>query len=326
MKRVVVLGTGGTIASRYSQSHGAVVSQDGGDMLLERVDTLPKGIRVEAEQFSNVGSYAISLEDAFRMAQRIKVILSQHDVAGVVVTHGTDTMEESAYLCDLFVRSAKPVVFTGAQRAADDPASDGLRNLADAIRVAAAAEMRGVGTVIAFEQEFHAARDATKEHSSRTGTFASAEHGKLGEIDGERVVLQRVPLRRGTIDTLRIDSRVDVVKMAMGVDERFIRCAVDAGARAIVLEGFGRGNTTPAVTEAARAAIRHGVTIAVTTRCPRGRVAPIYGAGGAADLADAGALFAGDLSAVKTRILLALLFGAGADREALRRAVELHGH
>jgi L-asparaginase len=326
MPRVVVLSTGGTIASRYSADHGAVISQTNGDELLAGVRHLPEDLSIETEQFSNVGSYAIQLEDALRMALRIETILAAADVLGVVVTHGTDTMEESAYLSDLVIRSDKPVVFTGAMRAADDLASDGPRNLSDAIRVASAPHARGLGSVIVFEQEIHAARDATKMHASRTGTFTSSEHGKLGEIDGDAVILHRRPERKGNVAAHAASPAVDVIKVTMGSDGRFVDFAVRSGARALVLEAFGRGNPTPAVTQAARRAVEKGVTVAVTSRCPQGRVAPVYGAGGGADLAAAGAIFAGDLSSVKARILLALLVGAEADAATMRTAVQHHGN
>nr|WP_211103804.1 asparaginase [Skermanella pratensis] len=281
---------------------------------------------VTAEEFSNLGSYRIDLPTAFELVQRIGVLVSDPEIAGVVVTHGTDTMEESAYLADLVLDTEKPVVFTGAQLHADEPDSDGPRNLADSIRVAACADARGLGALIVFGQEIHAARDATKVHASRVGTFASSEHGKLGEIDAGRIRLQRRTIRRGPVETGRIEPRVDLIKLVMGSDAAFVRAAVENGARGLVLEAFGRGNATPEVTEAAIEAIGRGIPVAVTSRSPQGRVEPIYGAGGGSDLASAGAIFCGDLSGIKARILLALLLGSGADLSTIRRRMELHGN
>lgn len=325
MRRVIVVATGGTIASRYSAEDGAVVSIAKGDELVTTLSSSLANIKVCTEQFSNVGSYSIDLPSAFQLARRLEALLGDDAIAGVVVTHGTDTMEESAYLSDLVIPSEKPVVFTGAQRRADDPSSDGPRNLADAVRVAADPAARGLGALIVFDQEIHAARDASKTHTSRVGAFTSAEHGKLGEIDGDEVIIQRRPIRRGVIETSRIDPCVDLIKTAMGCDDRLVRFAAESGARAIVLEAFGRGNAPPAVTEAVAQVIRRGVHVAITSRAPQGRVAPIYGRGGGADLAAAGALFAGDLSSIKTRVLLAVLLGAGADPATIRDALKHHG-
>jgi L-asparaginase len=313
MSKVVVVATGGTIASRFDRERGAVTSQTAGAELLGRT-AVPADVEVAIDDFVMVGSFNFDLELVFRLTGRIAVHLGDPAVAGVVVTQGTDTMEESAFMADLLVASDKPVVFTGAQRNADEPDSDGPRNLADAIRVAAAPEARRLGTVVVFEQEIHAARDVTKVHSARVGTFASLEHGKLGEVDGERVIVHRRPLMRHTFAVEAIESRVDVVKIVMGSDGRFIDHAVADGARAVVLEAFGRGNATLAVLDAVRRAIGKGVLVAVTTRCPQGRVEPIYGNGGGKDLAAAGAVFAGDLSGIKTRVLLAVLLATDRSR------------
>jgi L-asparaginase len=237
-------------------------------------------------------------------------------------------MEEVAYLCDLLVASDKPVVFTGAQRHAGEPDSDGPRNLRCAILVAAADGALGLGTTIVFEDEIHAARDATKTHTSRAGTFVSAEHGKLGEVDGERVIITRRPIRAPVIAAKSIEANVDLIKLGMGSDARFVDCAIESGSRGIVLEAFGRGNATPEVVAAVGRAVAAGLAVVVTTRCPQGRVAPIYAGGGSGghDLVVAGAIFAGDLTGIKARILLAALLGAGYGRVETAEAVTLRGH
>lgn len=308
---VVIVGTGGTIASRHDRLADALVSSDSGEHLLASLGRLAPDIPVSTESFCNIGSFAMDLETSFRLATRLDDILAESDVAGVVVTHGTDTMEEAVFLADLVVASEKPVVFTGAQRHAAEADADGPRNLADAIRVAASPSACGIGAVIVFEGEIHAARDVTKVHAYRVGTFSSAEHGKLGEIDAGRVIMQRHPLLRTTIATERIETRVDLIRLVMGNDDRFMRCALDSGARGIVLEAFGRGNVTPGILTAIKDAVRDGVTVVVTTRCPQGRVMPLYGGSGGKAVAAEGAIFAGDLSGIKARILLALLLGGG---------------
>lgn len=309
--KVVILSTGGTIASRHDREADALVSSASGEELLASLGALAPDVPVSTESFCNIGSFEMDLETSFRLARRVAVILADPDVAGVVVTHGTDTMEEAVFLADLVVASEKPVVFTGAQRHAAEADADGPRNLADSIRVAASPAARGLGAVIVFEGEIHAARDVTKVHAYRVGTFASAEHGKLGEIDAQRVIVQRRPLLRRAIVADRIETRVDLIRLVMGNDDRFMRCAMQSGARGIVLEAFGRGNVTPAVLAAIRDAVRDGIAVVVTTRCPQGRVMPLYGSSGGKAVAAAGAVFAGDLSGIKARILLALLLGAG---------------
>jgi L-asparaginase len=326
MNRVVVLATGGTIASRFSTDHGAVIASVDGQALVRGLGPLAANLDVLTEQFCNVGSFAITLELAFGIVKRTDELLRDTGVSGVVVTCGTDTMEEIAYLADLIITSDKPVVFTGAQRHAGYSDSDGPRNLTNAILVAASADAKGLGAVIVFEDEIHAARDATKTHTSRVGTFASAEHGKLGEIDGATVIVSRRTVRPPPVPADVIETRVDLVKACMGADGRFIDYAVETGSRGIVLEAFGRGNATVAMTEAVGRAVARGTPVVVASRSPQGRVAPIYtGGGGGYDLKHAGAIFAGDLSSVKARVLLAVLLGTGLSPSAVSQAIESRG-
>ena len=325
MTRIVVLATGGTIASRFSQHHGAVIAGVSGEELVRGIEGLATSVEIVVEQFCNIGSFLFTLDLAFAIVRRVDELLKNADVAGVVVTCGTDTMEEIAYLADLVVASEKPVVFTGAQRHAGYPDSDGPRNLSAAVRVAASEAAKDLGTLIVFEDEIHAARDATKVHTSRVGTFASAEHGKLGEVDGSDVIVSRRTIRRGTIPTDAIEARIDLIKLCMGADGRFIDFAAGTGSKGIVVEAFGRGNATLAVTEAVRRAVDRGLVVAVSTRSQQGRIAPTYaGGGGGYDLKNAGAIFAGDLSGVKTRILLAVLLGAGHSQAQIIEAVTRH--
>jgi L-asparaginase len=325
MSRIVLVTTGGTVASRHDPQNGYTAASVDGDSLRQSLHDPLAGVDLVVDEFCNVGSFAIDLPLAFGLAKRIGSHLADPATTGVVITHGTDTMEESAYLADLLVASDKPVVFTGAQRAADTPDPDGPRNIADAVRIAASPAAIGLGAMIAFEQEFHAARDVTKTHTSRVDTFASGEHGKLGEIDGERVSVHRRPLLRKTFVAERVESRVDLIKLVMGSDDRFLQFAADNGTKGIVIEGFGRGNATPAAAKGIAEIITAGIPVIITSRCPRGRVRPIYGNGGARDLERAGAIFAGDLSGPKARVLAAVMLGAGLSSEAMREDFDLLG-
>jgi L-asparaginase len=314
MAKVVVLGTGGTIASRRDATAGSAISKVSSSELVaalsERGYSLPAGIDVQTEQFCIIGSYLFDLELAFRIAKRVEAHLSDPETIGVVVTQGTDTMEESAFMADLIVLSAKAVAFTGAQHLSDDPDPDGPRNLAAAIRFVAAEQSRDLGVVVAFDGEAHAARDATKVHASRVGAFFSGEHGKLADIDDDSVVIHRRPVLRETFQVTAIEPRVDLVKLTMGADARFIRCSVETGAKGIVIEAFGRGNANNEVIAGIHDAVSAGIPVVITTRCPEGRVKPIYGNGGGRDVEAAGAIFAGDLQGLKARVLLSVLLGA----------------
>ncbi|WP_374398140.1 asparaginase [Tabrizicola sp.] len=308
---MALVATGGTIASRFSGEHGGLLSTDGADVLRGMAGLPDVALRVE--EFCNLGSNLIDLPLALRLSRRIAALLADPDVSGCVVTHGTDTMEESAFLASLVVGSDKPVAFTGAQFAADSAAPDGPANLASALLYVAAPEARGLGPVIVFDGHAYAAEDATKIDAQGRAAFDGPHWGSVARIGSDSVqVTAQVP-RREAIDAAAIVTDVALVPMAMGMGGRFIDGLVAAGAAGIIIEGFGCGNATPAVVAAVARARDRGVPTVVTTRCLRGETRAIYAEGGGLDLRNAGAVLAGRLQGRKARILLALLMAAGAD-------------
>jgi L-asparaginase len=309
--KVAILATGGTIASRYDPALGRTVASQRAQDLLRTLPGAAAVARIEVDDFATIPSFDMSVRFAFDMAMRANALLSQPDVSGVVVTHGTDTMEETCYLADLLLGSEKPVVFTGAQRAHDDPHSDGPVNLLHALRVAASPEARGLGAVVCFNGTVHAARDVTKVHASAVETFQSYEHGALGSVDGERVVIHRRPMLRSTFRVERLEERVELFRLCLGVDLRGLESAIERRPAGLVIEAFGRGNGPTGLTALVRRATESGIVVLISSRCPVGRVEPIYGGGGGGrDLADAGGIFAGDLKGPKARLLLMVLLSS----------------
>lgn len=306
--KVVLLATGGTIASRYDPKLGSTVASQRADELLKMLPQVAGVADIEVHDLATIPSYEMDLQFAFDLAGRIRDTLSRAEVAGVVVTHGTDTMEETCYLSDLLLDSDKPAIFTGAQRAHDDPQSDGPLNLLNSLRVAASPLTRGLGAMICFNATLHAARDVTKVHASAVETFQSYEHGALGEVDGSAVVIHRRPVLRRTFRIDRLEQDVELFRVVLGMDLRGIEAAIARGVAGVVIEGFGRGNGPSRLAELVRLATRKNIPVLMTSRCPAGRVQAIYGGGGGGrDLADAGAIFAGDLKGPKARLLLMVL-------------------
>jgi L-asparaginase len=318
--KAVVVSTGGTIGMRPDPATGKLVPAVSGEELVDMLGWRD-GPPLELDDFAGVPSFDMHGDLALALSDRVREHCRRGDVAGVVVTHGTDTMEESVYLVDRLLDSDKPAVFTGAQRAADEPDSDGPRNLRSAIRVALAPEARERGALIAFDGEVHAAREARKVHASALRAFASPGYGTLGHVDGERVLFRRRPERSRP---LRRPSgglpQVDLIRLYAGADDRFLRASLESGSRAIVLEGTGRGNANERVLPGVKSAVRAGVPVVVCSRCVAGRVEPVYGRGGGKDLAEAGALFAGDLAGPKARVLLQLAVAAELDVEEVLAA------
>jgi L-asparaginase len=314
--KVVLLATGGTIASRYDAALGRTVASQRAEDLLATLPQVAAAAEIEIENLATIPSFDMSVQFAFKLAQRVNEVLARTDVAGVVVTHGTDTMEETNYLTDLLLHADKPVVFTGAQRANDDPQSDGPFNLLNAVRVAASPLAVGLGAVVCFNGTVHAARDVTKIHASAVETFQSCERGALGEVDGDKVVIHRRPVLRRSFKIDRLEERVELFRLALGVDLRGLEAAIERGIAGLVIEAFGRGNGPTRLSALVRLAVQKNIVVLVTSRCPAGRVEPLYGGGGGGrDLADAGALFVGDLKGPKARLLLMVLLSA-ADTKA----------
>jgi L-asparaginase len=313
---VVVVSTGGTIAMRPDPVTGKLVPAVSGDELVEML-AWPEAPPIELDDFASVPSFDMHGALGLSLARRVNEHAGRPDVTGIVVTHGTDTMEESVYLIDRLLGSDKPVVLTGAQRGADERDSDGPRNLRDAISIAASRSAVGLGATIAFAGEIHAAREARKVHTSALRAFDSPGYGPVGHVDAGRVVVGRRPERRPPFPVPERLAPVDVIRLYAGSDARFLRAAVESGARAIVIEGTGRGNANEQVLEGVREAAAAGVPVVVCSRCVAGRVEPVYGRGGGRDLADAGALFAGDLAGSKARVLLQVALGGGLDPRPL---------
>jgi len=249
-----------------------------------------------------------------QMSERARQILSQAQVAGLVVTHGTDTLEESAYLLYLTVDTDKPVVFTGAMRNSSQIGFDGYRNLYDAIRVAASESARGLGTLVVLNEEIHSARWVTKTNGQKEDTYESPATGPVGVVYGDGPHVFTRPLPHPVLPP-RLEPRVDLIRLCVDGDDKFIRCAAEAGARGLVLEVFGGGRINPPLLPALDRALAGGMVIVATTRCITGNMWDMYGYEGAfRDLQRRGVIFAHDLPGHKARLKLMLALGNGLSR------------
>lgn len=321
-KKVLILTTGGTIAMKFDPELG-VVPAVGGEELVDSVPGLRDVCPVEVREFSNVPSPHMTPRLMFELGGIVAEALEHDDVLGAVVTHGTDTLEETAYLLDLLHASDKPVCVTGAMRSGTDVSYDGTINLLDAVRVAAAPEARGKGVLVVLNDEIHAAREVTKTHSASVKTFESPFWGPLGYADADRIVFRREPLGRQTLRPADLVEAVHLVKLASGSDSLLIDFLADRGVRGLIIEGFGRGNVPPTAMPGIRRAIAKGIPVVVTTRTHTGRVLDVYGyEGGAKTLKDAGAILGGETSAVKARLKLMLALGLTSEKDELRKIFE----
>ena len=321
--RLAIFFTGGTISMRLDPATGGAVPALSGEEIIAQVPGLDGLADFELINFARLPGPHWTPTRMMELARAVEEQLTDANIAGAVVTHGTDTLEETAYLLDLVVAAAKPIVFVGAMRNSSELSWDGPENLRAAVRVAIDEGARNLGVVVAMNAQIIAAAEATKTHTEATDTFQSRDFGPLGFVDKDRVILPCRSAQRERIATDRIEERVEVIKMYVGADGRFINFAIDDGARGLVIEALGRGNVTVAALPAIQSAIDAGLPVIITSRCPRGRVLDTYAYEGAGrQLRRMGAILGGMLPSHKARIKLMLALGAGWDVERIRAAFE----
>jgi L-asparaginase len=301
---VQVLATGGTIASRAGSSgrSASVLAAE----LVASVPDLDPAIAVRATDGGTKGSYAFTTADLLALARRVRDAWDD-DVDGVVITHGTDVMEESIFLLDLVHDDPRPLVITGAQRPFDDPAPDGPANLRDAIVAAASPRSRGLGALLVFDGFGYPARGVRKVETLSAHAFAAPGRGPLLRVSEGQLWPLAHPARATPL-TLDLDldelPRVDVVAAYPGADGTLLRASLAAGAAGVVIAALGAGNAGPELVEAVAEAAARSVPVLVCSRVGSGPVLALYAGGGAA-LQAAGALFGQDLSPWQGRLLLA---------------------
>lgn len=319
LPHVVVLATGGTIASTYDEDVGALRAALTGAEIVEAVEGLSEIARVSVEQVANVNSRDMTPEVWLELSRRANELLARPDVAGVVVTHGTDTLEETAYFLDLTVTSDKPVVMVGAQRAPTMWDTDGPRNMLDAVRVAVSDEALGMGTMVVMNGQINAAREVTKTSTLAVETFQTLDYGLLGVADIDQVRFYRAPVRRQTI-ALPADAEmaeVVIVPQYAGADARGLELLLEEGSvDGVVVAGLGLAHVSTPTLEVLRKARGQGFPVVVSSRVTTGRIVPLYANN--VDLLEMGAVQADNLSPWKARVLLMVAMTHTTDVEALR--------
>ena len=314
---LVIITTGGTIAMRYDPVLGGAVPALTGQELVAAVPPLADLGTIEVVEFANIPSPHMTPALMLSLARKVETQLARPEVAGVVITHGTDTLEESAHLLDLYLDSEKPVCLTAAMRDASGLSPDGPANILCAALTALSPQAKGMGVMVVMNGEIHAARDVVKTHSSVVQTFASPFLGPLGHVDAGEVFFSRAPLHRQTLRPEKLAEDVTLLKLAAGADDFLIRCLVEKGVSAIVLEAPGRGNVPPAVLPGIQLALDKGIPVAVCTRCLGGRALGAYAyEGGGTSLQAMGVILC-RLNGLKTRLTLMLALGLTKDKAEL---------
>ncbi len=326
---VRLVATGGTIANHPD---GRLTAAE----LANLIPAVERYAEVETEQFANLPSSSLTVEDWLALARRLnRLFAARRDLAGVVVTSGTDTLEETAYFLNLTVKTDRPIAVVGAMRPPDAPGYDGAANLLDAVRVAAAPASRNRGVVVVINGEIHAARDVRKTHAQRLDSFDSGRNGVLGVVDRDRIEYYRRPVRRHTrrteFDVAGLDRlpRVVLLTSYVGASGDLIRAARDLGADGMVIAAAGAGATTPAQADAIEEVIADGAVVVIASRTGGGRVPGrlrrVGARNGPADSPDAPRRVSGEsISPVKARVLLMLALARTRDGGEVQRMFTMY--
>lgn len=322
-KSIALVSTGGTI--EMVSDHGRIDIAKRYNPLTAQGNVIPASVSVEHTRFCSLPSPAISPGMMADLCLELEDMAACGKYHGIVVTHGTDTLEESAFLADIYLRSTIPVVFTAAMRSQSEMGVDGPRNVKGALLTASNHEVHKLGVTVVLNDEIHSASRVTKTYTSNVSSFKSPGYGPLGFVDQDRVLLQRKPMRRIQLPLgkLKLDERVGLIRTAAGLGAREIRYCADRGDRALVVEALGRGNVPPGVADAIQYAIEKKTIVCITSRCYIGRVLGVYNyPGGGADLEKKGAILAGDMQGHKLRLFLMASLGIGLNAENIRELLE----
>ena len=322
-KKVAVVFTGGTISMTIDPDLGAAIPSLSGEEILSLATNINKVATIEGHNFDEIPSPHMTFEKLMELKQYINRLLDREDICGVVVTHGTDSLEETAYFLDLVINNEKPVVVTGAMRSSSELGYDGSSNLSAAVCTAISDSARGKGVLVAMNNEVLMASEVTKIDTLALNTFQAPSHGSLGIIDCNQLVLLKDASKKTFIDTDKYEPKVALIKTGLDMGDDLIKFAADAGYKGIVIEGMGRGNIPPEAFEGIKYARKKGIQVVLVSRCLTGRVYDSYGyLGSGRDLKNIGCIFGGDLPGQKARIKLMLALGKTNDEQELKDIFE----
>jgi L-asparaginase len=317
-KKIIVLTTGGTIAMLESDKTEGVKLQDP-TILQSSVPLLSQYADIYMEHVCNMPSPHITPHEMFLIAERVKAYLDQPDVTGVVITHGTDTLEETAYFLDLVISHHKPVVVTGAMRSVSELGSDGPYNMVNAVRVASHPKSVNLGTIVVFHDEIHAARTVTKTHASHIATFQSPFLGPIGWITKKEILFSWSLSRKKHLPNHIPTHHVSLIKAAAGTDDAYMQWAIDHGTDGFVIEALGQGNLPPLMLPGVKQAIKQQIPIVLVSRCHNGIVEDTYDyEGGGKRLKEMGLIFSNGINGQKARIQLMLALQVTHDPKELQ--------
>ncbi|AXQ78055.1 asparaginase [Streptococcus chenjunshii] len=318
MKKILVLHTGGTI-SMQANAYGEVLPE--ADNPMNHVRLPLKDIQVEAVDFFNLPSPHITPQHMLDLGLYIKETALQYD--GVVITHGTDTLEETAYFLDTLQLPPVPLILTGAMRSANELGSDGVYNYLSALRVAAHPQAADKGVLVVMNDEIHAAKYVTKTHTTNVSTFQTPTHGPLGIVMKQDIRFFKAAEQRRRFSIREIKGLVPIIKAYAGMEDGIISLLTADQIDGVFVEALGAGNLPPKAALAMTRLVEEDIPVVLVSRCFNGIAEPVYGyQGGGRKLQQAGLMFVKELNSQKARLKLLIALNAGLREEALKSYIE----
>lgn len=322
MKHLLVIHTGGTISMSQDQSN-KVVTNDINPISMHQ-DVINQYAQIDELNPFNVPSPHMTIQHVKQLKDIILEAVTNKYYDGFVITHGTDTLEETAFLLDLILGIEQPVVITGAMRSSNEIGSDGLYNYISAIRVASDEKARHKGVMVVFNDEIHTARNVTKTHTSNTNTFQSPNHGPLGVLTKDRVQFHHMPYRQQALENVNEKLNVPLVKAYMGMPDDIFSFYSCEGIDGMVIEALGQGNIPPSALEGIQQLVSLNIPIVLVSRSFNGIVSPTYAYdSGGYQLAQQGFIFSNGLNGPKARLKLLVALSNNLDKAEIKSYFEL---
>ncbi|HEK6352927.1 asparaginase [Staphylococcus aureus] len=322
MKHLLVIHTGGTISMSQDQSN-KVVTNDINPISMHQ-DVINQYAQIDELNPFNVPSPHMTIQHVKQLKDIILEAVTNKYYDGFVITHGTDTLEETAFLLDLILGIEQPVVITGAMRSSNEIGSDGLYNYISAIRVASDEKARHKGVMVVFNDEIHTARNVTKTHTSNTNTFQSPNHGPLGVLTKDRVQFHHMPYRQQALENVNDKLNVPLVKAYMGMPGDIFSFYSREGIDGMVIEALGQGNIPPSALEGIQQLVSLNIPIVLVSRSFNGIVSPTYAYdGGGYQLAQQGFIFSNGSNGLKARLKLLVALSNNLDKAEIKSYFEL---
>ncbi|MDQ0858599.1 asparaginase [Bacillus sp. V2I10] len=303
MKHIFVIHTGGTISMSEDETTGEVKQGESNPLLQNLLKF--NDIVITAKELFYLPSPHITPKEMLELKETIEKVCQKDKIDGIVITHGTDTLEETAYFLDLTLNVNIPVVITGAMRSSNELGSDGLYNLVSSIQVAASKEAAEMGVLVVMNDEVHSAKNATKTHTSNVATFQSPQYGPIGIVNKRGVAFHHKPVSQTSLAVASLTKQVLLLKAYAGMDETILKAIEELKLDGLVIEALGQGNLPPKMMTSLKKLMSLGVKIVIVSRCFNGIVQDVYAyEGGGKTLKDAGIIFSNGLNGQKARLKL----------------------